>query len=169
MRVGTGYGTADLDDHRPLVLGGVRLRGEPDHDAGARSDVVSDALARAIRGAAGLPGPQSGGPDGAGSQEALDRAVRSVEAENYQVVNVDVSVFAGSGLPSGLLRERGSELRRLLAGRLHVRPDQVSVKRGAGGAMGWTDRETDLAAVAVVLLDQMTDLDGLHASARSGR
>lgn len=103
-----------------------------------------------------------GSADGeAGTSEAvLARAVRRVERENYQVVNADVSLRRGE--PPG--HETTGRVADRLAAALHVAPAAVSVKWSAGGALPGGE----LRALAVVLLDQIGDIDALHASIRGG-
>ncbi len=135
-------------------------------------DVVVSAVVDALLGAAGLAGTPRADFDpseeGAGSEHALREAVRLVERENYQVVNLDISVVT-EGLeisphfPS--VSDRIAEL-------VHVSPANVAVKHAGGGRLMWLEAAAGgtggVAAVAVALLNQVADLDALHASIRSG-
>lgn len=131
--------------------------------------VAARAVARALLGAAGLddaagdgPSPVDG-PDGAdrSSLELLSRAVRSVEGENYQVVNVDVTV-AGDGA-----RTASVDVAERLADRLHVAPEKVSVKPDPASG-GTAEGEGGPAAVAVALLDRVSPMDQVHSALRGG-
>jgi len=135
-------------------------------------DVVVSAVIDALLGAAGLGGTPRADPDpsqeGAGSEHALREAVRLVERENYQVVNLDISVVTEDPEISrhfASVSERIAEL-------VHVSPANVAVKHAGGGRLVWLEAAAGgtggVAAVAVALLNQVADLDALHASIRSG-
>ena len=55
---------------------------------------------------------------------------------------------------------------------VHVSPANVAVKHAGGGHVVWLEAAAGgtrgIAAVAVALLNQVSDLDALHASIRSG-
>lgn len=133
MRIGIGH--ADLDP-----------------DAG-RLHAAARALTDALLGAAGLgPGEAATrGPEGARALDVLSRAVRAVEGENYQVVNVDL---AASGAAAGA---GGDALRAELADRLHVPPGHVSLPSDGGGTV-----------TAVALLDRIAPMDRVHSALRAG-
>lgn len=180
-------------------LGAARWRPEGGRGrAGAEPELpraIVAAVVDALLGAAGLvdAGFDDGGsgrgdpdrvgpedaPGGAGSEAAeaahpLERAVRRVEGENYQVVNLDVSVLGGPTAVAAL----SEEPRRLaldLAERLHTTPGAVSLKVSPAHAVEGAGREGEGGpgfeggeVFAVVLLDQMRDIDALHASIRGG-
>lgn len=169
MRVGLGFDARPLEGGHPPVLGGVSISYAPGAAEPAEGDVVCRALASALLGAAGLesaPGLRGPGDDRRGGSDPLrelEEVVRRVEGENYQVVNVDVTVLADG---VGLEEHRG-EMAALLAGLLHIAPGAVSVKEGPPGGDGWPGGGARVAALAVALLDQMEDLDSLHAALRS--
>jgi 2-C-methyl-D-erythritol 2,4-cyclodiphosphate synthase len=79
----------------------------------------------------------------------LREAVRLVEATNYQVVNVDVTVICEApriGPYIGAMRER-------LAAAIGIGPSHVSVKGKTNEGMGWIGRREGIAAMAVALVD----------------
>ncbi|HKK07949.1 MAG TPA: 2-C-methyl-D-erythritol 2,4-cyclodiphosphate synthase, partial [Gemmatimonadota bacterium] len=100
MRVGLGYDSHRFDEGRPLRLGGVVVPDHPGLSGHSDGDAVTHAVIDALLGAAGLGSIGGLYPDsdpeleGADSLELLRDAVRRVEGENYQVVNVDVTVVA---------------------------------------------------------------------------
>lgn len=173
MRVGIGWETRPLQEGRPLVLGGVEvpggagLVGEPDGDA------LTAAVIDALLGAAGLggtgealpgPPPGEGGEAGPGrsSLALLEESVALLERENYQVVNVDLTVLSeGPRLGPYVARMAAA-----LSERLHAGPASVSIK-----PREWRVRPSAQPAVgviAVALIDQIGDIDALHATIRSG-
>lgn len=170
MRVGLGFDSHRFDPQRPLLLGGVRLEGHPGLAGHSDGDAVAHAVIDALLGAAGLGSVGEHFPasdpalEGADSMRLLEEAVREVEEENYQVVNLDVTVVT----ESPRIAPHASEMARSLAGRLHLSPAHVNVKGKSAEGMGWIGREEGLGVLAVTLLDQVADLDALHASIRSG-
>lgn len=170
MRVGLGFDSHRFDADRPLILGGVHLEDHPGLGGHSDGDAVAHAVIDALLGAAGLGSVGEHFPDsdpdleGADSMRLLEEAVRRVEGENYQVVNLDVTVVA----ESPPIAPRAPQMARSLARPLHLSPAQVNVKGKSAEGMGWIGREEGLGVLAVTLLDQVADLDALHASIRSG-
>jgi 2-C-methyl-D-erythritol 2,4-cyclodiphosphate synthase len=170
MRVGTGYDSHRFAEGRALVLGGVRI---PDHpglaghsDGDAVAHAVIDALLGAV--AAGDVGshfpPSDDEWKDADSMELLRRAVHILEARNYQVVNVDVTVICESpriGPWADRMRERLGEV-------LRVGPSSVSVKGKSNEGMGWIGRAEGLAVQAVALVDSMGGFDATWGATDEG-
>ncbi len=170
MRIGVGYDSHRFDEARTLVLGGVRIPDAPGLAGHSDGDAVAHAITDALLGASGLGDigrlfPNTDAAyEGADSLVMLAEAVRRLESENYQVVNVDVTVVAEHppiGVHAPLMRER-------LAAVLHARPAAVSIKGKSNEGMGWIGRGEGLAVIAVASIDQIDDIDALHASVRSG-
>ncbi len=149
-------------DRRALTSSGVLVLG----------DVVGSAVVDALLGAAGLVGTPRADSDpseeGAGSEHALHEAVQLVERANYQVVNLDISVVT-EGLE---ISPHFASVSERIAQAVHVSPANVAVKHAGRGRLVWLEAAVGgtggVAAVAVVLLNQVADLDALHASIRSG-
>ncbi len=170
MRVGVGYDSHRFDDGRPLVLGGVPIPGEPGLRGHSDGDAIAHALTDALLGAAGLGDIGTLFPDthsehaGADSLLFLAEAVRRLESDNYQIVNVDVTVVAERPR-IGPLAARMAER---LASVLHADPAHVSIKGKSNEGLGWIGRGEGLAVIAVASIAQIEDIDALHASIRSG-
>ena len=158
MRVGTGYDSHRVGEGRKLILGGVHI---PDH-AGllghSDGDAVAHAVIDAILGAAAAGNVGSHFPPSddawknADSMELLRKAVHILEARNYQVVNVDVTVVCETpriGPWVDGMRERLGEV-------LRVGASAVSVKGKTNEGMGWIGRGEGLAVHAVALIDSIT-------------
>ncbi|MEJ2340809.1 MAG: 2-C-methyl-D-erythritol 2,4-cyclodiphosphate synthase [Gemmatimonadales bacterium] len=104
----------------------------------------------------------TGGP-GSGERE-LQEVVRLIERHNHQVVNLDVTVLADVPYPEAALYE----IRERVAELVHIAPANVMTKRSEMSATPWLETGNGVAAIAITLLDQISDLDALHASIRSG-
>jgi 2-C-methyl-D-erythritol 2,4-cyclodiphosphate synthase len=159
VRVGIGYDSHRFADGRRLVLAGVTI----DHPRGlaghSDADVVAHAVTDAILGAAGagdigrhFPSTDERWRDA--DSLALLRAAGSIIAEdNYQVVNVDVTVVC----ESPRLAPHLEAMRRSLAGALGIAPRLVSIKGKTNEGMGWIGRGEGVAALAVALVHAVGD------------
>jgi 2-C-methyl-D-erythritol 2,4-cyclodiphosphate synthase len=170
MRVGTGYDSHRFAEGRELVLGGVRIPDHPGLLGHSDGDAVAHAVIDAILGAvaAGNVGshfpPSDDAFKGADSMELLRKAVQVLEARNYQVVNVDVTVVCESpriGPWADAMRQRLGEI-------LRVGPSAVSVKGKSNEGMGWIGRGEGLAVHAVALIDSMGGFDATWGATDEG-
>lgn len=157
MRVGLGYDSHRFDADTRCVLGGVHVPDHPGLKGHSDGDAICHAVIDAILGAAALgdvghhfpPGDETWA--GADSVDLLERAVVILEQENYQVVNVDVTVICQTpriGPLAPAIRERLGEV-------LHIGPDFVSVKGKTNEGMGWIGSGEGLAVHAVALVDRV--------------
>jgi 2-C-methyl-D-erythritol 2,4-cyclodiphosphate synthase len=160
MRVGHGYDSHRFAPGRRLVLGGVEIPAERGLDGHSDADAVAHAVTDALLGAAGMGDigrhfpPSDPQWKDADSIALLARVVRMLEARNFQVVNVDVTVVAESPR-IGPYAERMQER---LAGVLDISPRNVSVKGKSNEGMGWVGRGEGVAVWAVALVDSIADL-----------
>lgn len=170
MRVGLGYDSHRFDRSRPLVLGGVEIPDHPGLAGHSDGDAVAHAVVDALLGASGLGDVGGRFPDddpayeGAKSLELLAEAVRELERENYQVVNVDVTVVA----ETPRVAPHAGAMARAIAERLHVAPGAVSVKGKSNEGLGWIGREEGLAVLAVAAVDRIGEMDALHPALGDG-
>lgn len=170
MRVGLGFDSHPFESDRPLILGGVPIPDHPGLAGHSDGDAVAHAVIDAILGAAGLGSIGERFPDtdpeleDADSLRLLARAVQLVERENYQIINVDLTVVT----ESPRIAPHAERIRHELSERLHVPASHVSVRGKSNEGMGWIGRGEGLAVMAVALLNRIQDLDALHASIRSG-
>ena len=138
-----------------MVLGGVEIEHERGLEGHSDADVVAHAVTDALLGAAGLGDIGTHFPPGderwkdADSIELLRRSAELAAGENYQVVNVDVSIIA----ESPRMAPHIPLMRKRLADALGIGPDHVSVKGKSNEGMGWIGRGEGIAAIAVVLID----------------
>lgn len=154
MRIGIGYDSHRYAEGRRLVLGGVDIPHAMGLDGHSDADAVAHAITDAILGAAGrgdigthFPPSDERWKD-ADSLKLLRAAVDLVAEENYQVVNVDVTVICeapkiGPHVPAMQAR---------LAAALAIAPRLVSVKAKTNERMGWIGRDEGVGAIAVALI-----------------
>jgi 2-C-methyl-D-erythritol 2,4-cyclodiphosphate synthase len=154
MRVGIGYDSHRYAAGRKLILGGVEIP----HDQGlaghSDADAIAHALIDALLGAAGLGDVGTHFPPAdeqwrdADSMQLLQQAYHELEAINYQVVNVDVTVICeaprlGAHVPA--MRDR-------IASTLGIGPQHISIKPKSNEGMGWIGRGEGVAAIAIVAI-----------------
>jgi 2-C-methyl-D-erythritol 2,4-cyclodiphosphate synthase len=156
LRVGSGQDTHRLAAGRPFVLGGVRL----DHPRGpvghSDADVVLHAVTDALLGAAALGDIGDLYPDTDPAHRDADSAVfvrgalTKLAEDGWQVVNLDVTVFA----EAPKLGPAKAAIRANLAALLGVSLDAVSVKAKTGEQVGHIGRGEAIGCHAVVLIER---------------
>ncbi len=157
MRIGQGFDVHRLVPGRKLVLGGVEL----DHPLGLEghsdADVMVHALADALLGAAGLGDIGAHFPDtdsqykDADSILLLARVVDLLAQKNLRPVNADLTLLAQRpkiGPHRGRMEARLSKT-------MGLDPKFVSVKATTTEGLGLVGREEGLAALAVVLVEEI--------------
>jgi 2-C-methyl-D-erythritol 2,4-cyclodiphosphate synthase len=157
MRVGIGYDSHRVDPDRPLVLGGVVIPDAAGLAGHSDADAIAHAIIDAILGAAALGDIGTHFPPtderwrDADSIGLLESAVMLLGEENFQVVNVDVTVVCERpriGPHAAAMRER-------LASAIGISAANVSVKAKSNEGLGWIGRNEGIAVVAVALVDRL--------------
>ncbi|MGE3842264.1 MAG: 2-C-methyl-D-erythritol 4-phosphate cytidylyltransferase [Vicinamibacterales bacterium] len=154
MRVGTGYDSHRLVEHRPLILGGVRIPFDKGLFGHSDADVVAHAVTDAILGAAALGDIGRWFPDtdpewkDADSLRLLAAATARVSEAGWRIVNVDVTVLA----ERPKLLPFAERIRRNLACALSVDVEQVGVKAKTNEGLDAVGRGEAIVAHAVALL-----------------
>lgn len=156
-RVGQGvdaHAFAD-DPERPLVLGGVRVPGEPGLAGHSDADVLLHALADALLGAAGLGdmgtlfGSEEQEYAGADSQVFVAGALNEVARAGWTVGNVDATLVAARPRLRPYRTMIGERVSRMLG----VAAERVNVKATTTDRLGFTGRGEGVACLVVVLLE----------------
>ena len=153
-RVGTGYDLHRLVDGRPLVVAGVTIPSPRGPEAHSDGDVACHAATDALLGAANLGDIGRHFPDSdsrwkdASSLQFLQRAVALVEAQLYEVVNVDVTVV----LEAPKIKDFIDQMRSAMAGALGIDAARVSLKGKTNEGLDAVGRGEAIAAHAVALL-----------------
>jgi len=170
VRVGIGYDSHRFESGRPLVLGGVQIPDHPGLKGHSDGDAVTHALIDALLGAAALGNIGLRFPDtearwqGADSMELLTATARLIEERQYRVMNADITIVAESPRVGPWIEAMAERI----AEHLSIARSCVSIKGKTNEGMGWIGRGEGLAAMAVILLDQIGDIATLHASIRTG-
>jgi 2-C-methyl-D-erythritol 2,4-cyclodiphosphate synthase len=158
-RVGIGFDAHGFDESRPLILGGIEISGMPGLAGHSDADVLSHAIADAILGAARLGDLGTMFPDdeahkGISSMEIVDRTVTALEQTGWSVVNVDATVM----MERPKLVPYRDKMITALARAMHLGREAVWIKATTTDGMGFTGRAEGVAALAVVLIDEVKDV-----------
>lgn len=155
-RVGQGEDIHALVPGRRLVLGGVDIAHHSGLLGHSDADALLHAITDALLGAAGLGDIGSHFPDtdprfrGADSIQLLRAALQTVQAERWQVVNVDCTVCA----QAPRLAPYREAMRMAIAGALGVAVERVNVKAKTAERLGFVGRQEGIATSAVCLLQR---------------
>lgn len=159
FRVGQGFDVHRFTMDRPLMLCGVELPELPGLDGHSDADVALHAVADALFGAVGggdlgehFPTADPRWRDIV-SRVFVHRALEVVHRAGFRLVNCDLTII-GERPRIGVHR---TTLRSSLAEILGVDVDSVSVKATTTDGLGFTGRGEGLAAMAVVLLEEVRD------------
>jgi 2-C-methyl-D-erythritol 2,4-cyclodiphosphate synthase len=158
LRIGIGHDVhafASPDDHRPLVLGGVRF----DHPVGlaghSDADVVAHAIADALLGAARLGDIGQHFPDsdpayaGADSLKLLATAADLVRQAGYELLDLDCVIQAE--LPK--ISPKREAMRIALSQAMGIELSAVGVKATTTEGLGAIGRGEGIAVTAVALIE----------------
>jgi 2-C-methyl-D-erythritol 2,4-cyclodiphosphate synthase len=159
IRVGIGHDSHRLEAGRPLILGGVRI----DHSRGlvghSDADIVLHALTDALLGAAGMGDIGDAYPDhdpayrGCDSSRFVKETITRLNQAGWQVVNIDVTIFAQEP-KLGQVKE---QIRRQVARLLQLDPEAVNIKAKTGEGVGTIGRAEIMACQAIALIQRMKD------------
>jgi 2-C-methyl-D-erythritol 2,4-cyclodiphosphate synthase len=163
VRAGTGYDIHRLEPGRRLVLGGVEVpyeRGLAGHSDG---DALTHAVIDALFGACGLPDIGRRFPPGdprylgASSLNLLSEAVALAGESGWQPLSVDSTVVC----ERPRLAPYVEEMRRLLAERLGLPSDAVSIKAKTNEGLDAVGRGEAVAVYAIIMVgSRRRDADG---------
>jgi len=159
MRIGHGYDVHAFGDGQAIILGGVKIAHDKALLAHSDGDVVLHALSDAILGALGLGDIGHHFPDddpalkGVDSRVLLRAVVEQMQAEGYQVGNVDVTVVA----QRPKLAAHIEMMRQNIASDLQTAPTNCNVKATTTEKLGFTGREEGIAVHAVALLTEISE------------
>jgi 2-C-methyl-D-erythritol 2,4-cyclodiphosphate synthase len=156
FRIGVGHDTHRLGLARPLVLGGLRIEHPRGLIGHSDADVVLHALTDALLGAAGLGDIGDAFPDTDARYKDCDstlfvtETLKRLREKGYQVVNVDLTIFA----EEPKLGPIKANMREHLAQLLGLAGDAVNVKAKTGERVGAIGRAEAIGCQAAVLLEK---------------
>lgn len=154
IRIGQGFDVHAFEEGRPLIIGGIEVPHERGLVGHSDADVVLHTITDAALGAIGKVDIGTHFPDTDIAFKDADSAVllaevwKMVEAEGYQLGNVDCTILAqrpkmGPHIP---------KMRKRIAQLLHADESQVNIKASTTEKLGFVGREEGIASLAVILL-----------------
>ena len=156
IRIGHGYDVHKLENGKKFVIGGIEI----DHYKGAvghsDADIVIHVICDALLGAMSLGDIGSHFPDtdetykNIDSKILLEKVITLVKKNNYNIINIDVTVL----LEKPKLRNHIDKMRSKLAEIIGTNISQVSIKATTTEGLGFVGREEGVAAHCVCLISQ---------------
>ena len=156
FRIGHGYDVHKLEEGKKFIIGGIEI----DHDKGAvghsDADIVIHVICDALLGALSLGDIGKHFPDtdnkykGIDSKILLQKVMKLVREEKYQISNVDVTIL----LQKPKLRNYIDSMRDTLSNIMEINKSQISVKATTTEGLGFVGREEGVAAHCVCILKQ---------------
>ena len=154
LRIGLGHDTHRLVDGSFIMLGGVRINHAKSLLGHSDADVLLHAVTDALLGAAGLGDIGELFPDtdpanqNRDSAEMLQIAWNQVRQQGWQIVNLDIVLFA----EKPKIAPYKEAIRKRIAELLEIDATQVGIKAKTGETIGIIGREEAISAECVVLL-----------------
>ena len=161
LRIGLGHDTHRLVAGTSILLGGVRIIHTKSLLGHSDADVLLHAVTDALLGAAGLGDIGEFFPDtepsnrNRDSAEMLQLAWEEVRKHHWQIVNLDIILFA----EKPKIAPYKEAIRNRIAELLEIDTPQVGLKAKTGETIGIIGREEAISAECVVLLESV---DSVH-------
>ena len=156
FRIGHGYDVHKLEDGKKFVIGGIEIEHYKGAVGHSDADVVIHVICDALLGALSLGDIGKHFPDtddkykGIDSKILLQKVLKLVQEEKYQVSNVDVTIL----LQKPKLRNYIDSMRDTLSNIMEINKSQISVKATTTEGLGFVGREEGVAAHCVCILKQ---------------
>lgn len=156
IRVGHGFDVHAFGGDKPLVLGGVKIKGHQGVLAHSDGDVILHAICDALLGAAALGDIGRHFPDtdkqfkNANSRALLCNVVSLISNSGYSVNNLDVTVIAQTPKMAPYIQM----IVKALSEDLNINSDQINVKATTTEALGFIGRKEGIAVHAVALIEK---------------
>ena len=153
-RTGLGFDVHKLVYGKKLILGGVSIKHELGFEGHSDADVLLHAIIDALLGAAGMGDIGQHFPDtdkkykNIESKKLLARTLLLIHEENYNIVNLDTTIFAQKPKLSSYIGKIRNNLSRLLK----TERANINIKAKTMEYMGFIGRGEGIAAQATVLL-----------------
>jgi 2-C-methyl-D-erythritol 2,4-cyclodiphosphate synthase len=162
VRIGQGVDVHALVAGRRLVLGGVEIAFDRGLEGHSDADVLLHAVIDALLGAAALGDIGRHFPDdderyrGADSRDLLREVAAQLTRSRFRVCNVDATVVAQAPRLAPYIDAMAANI----AADLDLDPGRVNVKATTTETLGFTGRGEGIAAMAVVLVEDMPRQEG---------
>ena len=154
MRVGMGYDVHKLAENRKLIIGGVDIPHEKGLLGHSDADVLLHAIMDAMLGAAALGDIGKHFPDteeayrGADSRRLLREVKKLIEAEGYQVGNLDATIVA----QAPKMRPFIAQMEENIAEDLQIEKSRINLKATTEEGLGFTGSREGISSFAICML-----------------
>ncbi len=154
IRIGHGFDVHKFGGEGPVIIGGVTIPYQQGLIAHSDGDVALHALCDALLGAIAAGDIGRHFPDtdeqwkGADSRALLRDVYQRVQAQGYQIGNIDITIIAQAPKMSPYI----AAMCQVIADDLHTSVSNVNVKATTTEQLGFTGRKEGIACEAVVLL-----------------
>lgn len=162
MRIGNGYDVHAFTEGDHLMIGGVHIPHSKAFLAHSDGDVLLHAISDALLGAAGLGDIGRHFPDtdpqykGIDSRELLRHVVNQLAQRGLRCISMDATIIA----QAPKMGPHIGAMCAVLAADLQVEISRINVKATTTERLGFCGREEGIAAMASVLLDNVSAHDG---------
>lgn len=156
FRIGFGNDIHRLVEGKPLILGGTLIPAEKGAEGHSDADALLHAVTDAIFGALALGDIGSHFSDkderwkGANSLIFLNEAVRLMKEKGFEIVNLDSTI----SLETPKLRPYINQMREVLAERLDLEIDCISIKAKTGEKIDAIGENRAIKAEVIILLEK---------------
>ncbi len=154
IRTGFGYDVHAFAFNRKLYLGGVDIPFERGLKGHSDADVLLHAICDALLGALALGDIGKHFPDTDPNYKGIDSKIlllkvnELISEKGYKISNIDSTVV----MERPKLKDYILPIRESIAGILHIKVDQVSVKATTSEQLGFVGTEEGVKAFATVLI-----------------
>lgn len=156
LRIGNGidFHRLEVNPERPFILGGYIIPTELALVGHSDADILIHAISDALLGALSLGDIGQYFPDtdptlkNMDSRDILRKVVSMVNEKNYRIENIDSTILC----ERPKISPHREEIRKSLAGFLHLDPDAISVKATTTEKMGALGRKEGVGVFSTVLL-----------------
>ncbi|MFQ5356101.1 MAG: 2-C-methyl-D-erythritol 2,4-cyclodiphosphate synthase [Mariprofundaceae bacterium] len=154
VRIGQGFDVHAFAGNRRLILGGANIPFHLGLAGHSDADVLTHAVMDALLGAAGLGDIGQHFPDNdlaykdADSLILLSQVMRHLEAEGWQVGNIDATIIAQEPKLAPFIQTMRENLARVLG----VDSRSVNIKATTTELLGFIGRKEGVAVMAVALI-----------------
>jgi 2-C-methyl-D-erythritol 2,4-cyclodiphosphate synthase len=155
-RTGIGFDVHAFAEGRKLIIGGIEIPFEKGLAGHSDADALLHAICDAMLGALSLGDIGSHFPDTDPKFKNIDSTIllakvnELINAENYEVVNVDSVIM----LQRPKILPFVNQMREKISGILGVKVNQVSVKATTTEKLGFVGREEGISVMATVLISK---------------
>ncbi|MGL4484015.1 MAG: 2-C-methyl-D-erythritol 4-phosphate cytidylyltransferase [Anaerovoracaceae bacterium] len=154
LRIGHGFDVHKFTDGVGIILAGVRIPYKQGLLGHSDADVLTHSVMDALLGPAGFGDIGKIFPDtdpqykGASSIALLKQVALKLEAEDYRVINIDVTVVAEEPKISSYT----VQMQKNIAEAINIEKERVTIKGTTTEGLGFTGRKEGISCTAVALI-----------------